>query len=391
MTTDTIGGVWSYCLELLRALPPNRCEVLLATLGNPLSPSQRQAAAQIDHLTVVEGPYKLEWMDDPWADVDASGDWLMELAHDFRPELVHLNTYAHGALPWNVPVLMVGHSCVLSWWQAVKGEAAPAQWATYHRRVRAGLRQADLVVAPTQAMLGELQRYYGPLPVSQVIYNGRSTADFAPGHKEDFVFTMGRVWDEAKNIAVLDQIAGKLPWPLYVAGEQRHPSGGQVALAHLRTLGQLSQAEIQTWLSHAAIFVLPARYEPFGLAALEAALSQCALVLGDIPSLREVWAGAAHYAPANDALALEQSLVRLITDAAQRRQWAAAARLRAQHYTSRGMAAAYWRLYQHLRRQTAWSRQTDLQTQRTLSPQAAHRLDSVSRYPATQPVQSAAD
>ncbi len=32
---------------------------------------------------------------------------------------------------------------------------------------------------------------------------------------------------------------------------------------------------------------LPARYEPFGLSVLEAALSGCALVLGDIPSLRE--------------------------------------------------------------------------------------------------------
>ena len=130
LTADTIGGVWTYALELVQALAPWGCEVLLATLGRPLSPSQSRAAAQIAGLTVCESRYKLEWMDDPWADVDASGAWLMELAQEFQPRIVHLNTYAHGTLPWTVPVLMVGHSCVLSRWQAVKGEAAPSKWAT---------------------------------------------------------------------------------------------------------------------------------------------------------------------------------------------------------------------------------------------------------------------
>src|SRR5690606_11315778 len=115
----------------------------------------------------------------------------------------HLDTYAHGALPWTVPVLMVGHSCVLSWWQAVKGEAAPSRWATYQQRVQAGLSGADLVVAPTRAMLSALETYYGPFQASQVIYNARRSADYDVEAKEEFVFTMGRVWDEAKNIALL--------------------------------------------------------------------------------------------------------------------------------------------------------------------------------------------
>ena len=44
-------------------------------------------------------------------------------------------------------------------------------------------------------------------------------------------------------------------------------------------------------MARASIYALPARYEPFGLSILEAALSGAALVLGDIPSLREVWGG----------------------------------------------------------------------------------------------------
>ncbi len=51
---------------------------------------------------------------------------------------------------------MAGHSCVLSWWQAVHGADAPDEWCEYRRRVRAGLRAADAVVAPTRAMLGSL-------------------------------------------------------------------------------------------------------------------------------------------------------------------------------------------------------------------------------------------
>jgi glycogen synthase len=54
------------------------------------------------------------------------------------------------------------------------------------------------------------------------------------------------------------------------------------------------------WYARASIYALPARYEPFGLSALEAALSGCALILGDIPSLREVWLEAAPYVSPDD-------------------------------------------------------------------------------------------
>ncbi|NJL95480.1 MAG: glycosyltransferase family 4 protein [Anaerolineae bacterium] len=43
MTTDTIGGVWTYSLELARALPPAGITINLATMGAPLRPEQRRA------------------------------------------------------------------------------------------------------------------------------------------------------------------------------------------------------------------------------------------------------------------------------------------------------------------------------------------------------------
>src|SRR5690606_16056187 len=169
----------------------------------------------------------------------------------------------------------------------------PADWLPYRRKVRAGLKGANLVVAPTHAMLDALTAHYGPLRSTHVIYNGRAPARFAPAPKEALILAIGRLWDEAKNIRILDQVAPDLSWPIYVAGEQQHPSRERMELQHLITLGHLDPQSVQKWLARASIYALPAQYEPFGLSALEAALSGCALVLGDIPSLREVWGNAA--------------------------------------------------------------------------------------------------
>jgi glycogen synthase len=348
MTADTVGGVWTYALDLIKSFPIGGCEVLLATMGAQPSASQCREAARIPGLTLCASRYKLEWMEEPWADVDAAGVWLTELAWQFKPTVVHLNNYAHGVLPWQAPVLMVGHSCVLSWWQAVKGEAAPARWATYHRRVAAGLRNADLVVAPSRTMLSALDRYYGPFAAARVIYNARDRSLFATAPKEDLVLSIGRLWDEAKNIQSLGEAAPQLSWPIYVAGEAKHPSGGELQMNTLHSLGYLSQEEVQSWLARASIYALPARYEPFGLSALEAGLSGCALVLGDIPSLREIWGNAAYFVPPDDPNAMAAALEELIQDPAQRLALGRAARKRAERYSPAAVGAAYWQAYQSL-------------------------------------------
>src|SRR5947209_14321377 len=157
LTTDTIGGVWTYALELARALEPHGVEIALATMGDPLSSDQRRQAASLQHVSVLESRYKLEWMPQPWDDMRDAGQWLLDLEAKINFDVVHLNGYAHGALAWKSPVLVVAHSCVLSWWKAVKGEPAPADWNHYRRAVRDGLRSADAWVAPSSAMLNAVQ------------------------------------------------------------------------------------------------------------------------------------------------------------------------------------------------------------------------------------------
>jgi glycosyltransferase involved in cell wall biosynthesis len=347
MTTDTVGGVWTYALELCRALERHGVEVALATMGSPLAPSQAAEAAALPNLQVHESAYRLEWMREPWEDVDAAGAWLLDLERRTAPDVVHLNDYSHGHLPFATPVLVVGHSCVLSWWRAVKGETAPREWDTYRRRVARGLRGADLVAAPTAAMLRWLEEIHGPLQSTLVISNGRRPELFPPLPKEPWVLGAGRLWDEAKNVGALARVAPRLPWPVLVAGEGEHPEGGHAAaLETLRPLGRLSPAELAGWLGGASIYALPARYEPFGLSILEAALAGCALVLGDVDSLRELWEGCALFVPPGDDGALAAALNGLIRDVVRRRRLARESRRRALDFTPERMAAGYLQAYQ---------------------------------------------
>lgn len=328
LSTDTVGGVWTYAVELARAMAPLGVEFVFAAMGAPVSPDQRRQVNRLPNAILRERNLKLEWMPDPWNDVRRAGDWLACLEQDLRPDVVHLNGYAHGQWPFSAPTMVVGHSCVLSWWEAVKGERAPRSWARYHSECWAGLRRADLVAAPSHAMMNALQRHYGPLPATRVIHNGVDPGPFRPADpKEPFVFAAGRVWDEAKNIGVLERLADRLPWGICVAGDDRHPDGHRVRPRNLVLLGKQDPASMAGWYGRASVYCLPAKYEPFGLSAVEAGLSGCALVLGDIPSLHEVWGEAAVYVPPNDPAAIAEALNGLIRHPAETRERGRLARL----------------------------------------------------------------
>jgi glycosyltransferase involved in cell wall biosynthesis len=345
MTADTMGGVWTYAVDLALGLTERGVDVALATMGDPLNDSQREKVERIPRLKVFESTFKLEWMEDPWRDVEKAGEWLLGLEERLDPDVVHLNGYAHAALPWSAPKVVVGHSCVLSWWRAVKGETAPEDYDRYAIEVAAGLEAADLVIAPSESMLTSLSQHYGKPQRSRVIYNGRDAKTFKPGAKEPIVFSAGRLWDEAKNLEALEAVAPRLPWPVFVAGENHHPDGGEARPHHTRLLGRLSPRALGAWLGRASIYCLPARYEPFGLSILEAALSGCALVLGDIPSLREIWRHRAVFVPPNDPEALADALQRLIDDPDRRSSLVAGARARALQLTPDKMVEAYLAAY----------------------------------------------
>jgi glycogen(starch) synthase len=352
MTADTVGGVWTYALELARALGDYDIDVAIATMGPEPSRPQREEAAAIRNVDLFKSNYRLEWMQNAWADVKAAGEWLLSLENRLQPDVVHLNGYAHAALRWKSPKLVVAHSCLYSWWRAVRQGDPPPEWKQYKTAVQRGLRAADLVVAPTQAMLNSLDENYPGCVKNKacVIPNGLDSQVFSPALKQKFVFSAGRLWDEAKNIQTLAGVAWQLPWALCLAGEKRNKdSGATIDLKeNCYALGSLPNETLRRWYACASIYALPARYEPFGLTVLEAALSGCALVLGNIESLRENWEDVAVFVNPLDPLELRDVLFRLISNETYRQRLGRAAREQALQFTSERMAELYLDAYNSL-------------------------------------------
>ena len=88
LTTDTVGGVWDYTRILAESLCAAGHKVLLAVLGDAAADRRGPLPSCVE---VAARPYRLEWMPDSAADVEASTAWIEELALEWRPVVVHLN------------------------------------------------------------------------------------------------------------------------------------------------------------------------------------------------------------------------------------------------------------------------------------------------------------
>jgi glycogen synthase len=351
ISTDTIGGVWDHCVTLAGGLCAAGHTVLLAVLGEP---RDARLAVLPEGVQVTSRPYRLEWMADAEADVVAAGKWLRETASLWQADVVHLNQMAYAAQDFEQPVLTVVHSDVLSWYGGTRREPAPREhWAGYTRWVCDGLIASDVVAAPTAFQAGLVRVHYG-IPNVRVVHNGVTPPTHAPlPRATETVLSVGRGWDAAKGMHVLDEAIRRLGAaapPAHLLGETEGPGGEHLTARHLQVHGRVGRSEVDAWMERASIYVAASLYEPFGLAPLEAALRGCALVLSDIASFRELWDGCACFFPAGDADMLATTLASLAAEPARRAGLATAARTRAlRRYTTAHMVVAYLELYQQLR------------------------------------------
>lgn len=349
MTADTIGGVWVFATELIRELADMNVEVILAAMGNKLNSDQLEQLKMLPNVTLEQGNYKLEWMQDPWTDIERAGFWLLDIENKYSPDIIHLNQYSHALLSWNVPVILTAHSCVYSWFSEVKGILPDEHWSTYREKVRSAISNADLVVAPTRTMMDYISRFYGSVKRKRVIYNGRNFQEFRPAEKYPYIFSAGRLWDEAKNIESLAMIAPSLSWPVYVSGDYKNPDKEERHFDNVNWLGIISQKKMAEMHSHASIYALPAKYEPFGLTILEAALSKCTLVLGSIDSLQEIWNGCALFVDPNDPEEISAGINDLIKDQSFRHKLSTLSLKRARKLSSSLTAREYMKAYQEIK------------------------------------------
>lgn len=348
MTADAVGGVWTYALDLARGLTGTGVRTSLAVLGPAPSSDQVRAAQAVPGLTLIETGLPLDWMASEPAEILEVGAALRGLARGVRADLVHLNSPAFAAIGgFQVPVIGACHSCLATWWSAVKDGPMPPDFRWRTQALWQGLHACDALVAPTRAFAEATAAAYDLSP-PHVVWNGRDAAAAPAVPREPMVFTSGRLWDEGKNIGVLDAAAARLSVPLYAAGPLEGPNGAGVKLAHARALGRLSAAGVAEWLARAPVFASSALYEPFGLGVLEAAQAGCALVLSDIETFRELWDGAAIFVDPDDAPGFAGAVEGLLADEPRRAELERKARSRAQRYSVQAMTAGVHELYRRL-------------------------------------------
>lgn len=343
MTLDAAGGVWRYAMELARGLRPLGFDVVF--VGQGPRPSAAQRAEADGPVVWINDP--LDWMAREEHEVSSLPASLSALAEEWRPDLLHLNSpVPREGIRADVPLVVVAHSCLATWWQAVKGGALPGGWQWHYARCRAGLRQADAVVAPSGSHAEMLHRTYGALPHMHVVANAISPFPDNT-EKEEAVFAAARWWDEGKNANVLDQAAASLPWPVFMAGPARGPGGEQVEITHARN-ETLDYGAVLARVGRTGIFVSPSLYEPFGLATLEAACAGAALVLSDIPTYRELWDEAAIFFDPRDAGDLTDKVEHVIANPRLRADLGNRARIRARRFTPEVQARTMAGIYESL-------------------------------------------
>ena len=342
LTADAVGGVWQYCLELAAGFGARGTEVLLAAMGPALDAGHVEQATGIPGVSVRPTGLPLAWLAESETAVCDAAEALADLAADWGAETIQLHAPAYAAFgEWRAPVVAAAHSCVGTWWRAVRSGPISADLAWRAALTGRGLRRADAVIAPSGAFARALADTYRLERPVLPIWNGRR----APGVTRVprmHGFTAGRLWDEAKNIATLDEAARLSGVLVRAAGPSVGPNGAAVSTNSLHLLGTFDSAALAREYATAGFFVSPARYEPFGLAVLEAAAAGCPLILGDIPTFRELWDEAAVFVAPNDAADLAEAMLSVHDNGAELGE---AARARATRYTADAMVTQTWAVH----------------------------------------------
>lgn len=344
ITLDAVGGVWRYAIDLARSLQDYGVDCLLVGFGPEPDAAQRAECGSNELIWTHE---PLDWMVPEGAALDRGTSMLARLARDWNADVLHLNLPSQACgLTDGFPVVVTSHSCVPTWWRAVQGIDLPNAWAWQVQRNQAGFQRADAVVAPSESHGAALKAIYD-LPPLHVIHNaaGIEPAD-AP--KEPLVLSVGRWWDPGKNGAILDEAAATITWPVILAGPLNGPDGQKIAFCNARTPGVLPHRDVLALMRRAAIFAAPSRYEPFGLAVVEAAISGAPLVLADIPTFRELWSEAALFVSPDDSIGWSRALTKLAEDSVLRERLSAEAQVRAGQFTLTRQGAQVHALYSSL-------------------------------------------
>ncbi|WP_132653246.1 MULTISPECIES: glycosyltransferase [unclassified Rhizobium] len=346
MTVDSVGGVWRYAMDLAAGLRCEGVDIVFVGLGPVPSETQVSEAKALGKLVWLDAP--LDWMATGRAEIAGVSEEIARIARDNAVGLLHLNLPSQAAgIDTPLPIVVVSHSCVVTWFAAVRGTPVPPGWAWQRDVNREGFDRADAVLSPSESHANALRAAYGPVSRLKVVHNA-SSVEAEPHSKKIFAFAAGRWWDEGKNGAVLDKAAAMMSLPVVMAGSCVGPNGQRLQFSNADDLGPLPYSKAVALMQCAQIVVSPSVYEPFGLTALEAARCGAALVLSDIPTYRELWDGCALFFDPYDPKSLASACAQLSGDAQLREELVAKSRARARGFNLKRQAASMLDTYVHL-------------------------------------------
>ncbi|MDQ3810224.1 MAG: glycosyltransferase [Chloroflexota bacterium] len=246
-----------------------------------------------------------------------------------------------------------------TYWQLLRGEPLARrtqEWARW-ALLRASLRAAERVLAPTRAMRQDVVLHlpeladrvdvalWGVAPV----FHARRWTD-PPGETVLGVSKHGVNKEFDLLIAAVARLRQRRPdIRLVLTGtpEESRWSRRSAALAERLDLttavcwaGDVPNASIPDLIGRARVLVFPTWCESFGLPLAEALAMGAPAIAADIPACREVGADAARYYAPGDPASLAEELETLLDDALCRQELAAAARRRGSRFQWRDNAIA---------------------------------------------------
>jgi glycogen synthase len=360
VTTDTISGSWAYARELVTGLVTLGARVTLVSLGEIPLPEQTTWMESLYGLNYIPTAFRLEWMQEAEEDLPASSEFLVHLVREVQPDVLHLNQFCYGNLPVDVPRVVMAHGDIISWSEAVEGFRPRAtRWLRWYReKVEQGIRAADALVAPSSWMLEAIRSCYGQARREEVIYPGRNPIFFNPYvSKDNSVLAVGRLIDAGKQVSLLTQCVH--PVSVCIVGADHTVPAARVSIradvkvataeSNVAIRGPQTEAQLRSLYSRASIYAATARYDPVGMAPLEAAFSRCAIVANDTPSYREIWGDSAVYFRKNDAKSLAATIRQLSKDPELSHAYGTSAYARARdRFTAKGMVEQYLQLYRSI-------------------------------------------
>ena len=142
MTVDAVGGVWQYATELATALAGLGHETILRCSGRRhRTRSARRSWPRMADTRGYRAGTRLAGA--RCGGGAGAGLAVARLASEWRVDVVHLNQPALAAdVAFAVPLVVVAHSCVATWWEAVQGAALPDEFGWRRELCRLGLARA---------------------------------------------------------------------------------------------------------------------------------------------------------------------------------------------------------------------------------------------------------